>query len=115
MGALSSTTPSVLGVGQLTPASGQASGSGNNTLVTPTSGKRIQAYYLSYNPTLAVEAAFRFGATGTLFLRNNVTANSVIAKDFGDLRYWIGAVDEALILNLSLAVAVNWNVLYIEV
>lgn len=113
MGSLSGSQ--VTGVGVLTSASGQASGSGNNTVVTPSSGKRLRIYYLSYNPLAAVEAAYRFGAAGTLFLRNNVTANSVIAKDFGDLRYLQGAVDEALILNLSSAVTTNWNAFYQEV
>ena len=61
-----------------------------------------------------MEAAFRFGATGTLWLRNNITANSVVAKDFGDFRFIQGAVDEVLILNLSLALATNWNVFYVE-
>ena len=105
----------VTGIGLLTSVSGQVSGSGNNTLITPTSGKALRIFYASYNPLVAVEAAFRFGASGGLWLRNNITANSVIAKDFGDLKYVQGAVNEVLILNLSLAVAVNWNVFYQEV
>lgn len=107
-------TWTLLNTGALTPASGQVSSSGNNTLLTPTSGKRLRVYYASYNPLTAVEAAFRFGAAGTLWLRNNITANSVISKDFGDLRYLQGAVNEAVLLNLSLAVNVNWNVFYVE-
>lgn len=95
-------------------ASGSVSGAGNNTLITPTAGKKLRVYYLSYNPTVAAECAFRFGASGSLFLRNNITANSVIAKDFNTFRYIEGAVDESLILNLSAAVATIWNVFYIE-
>ena len=112
---IGTTAQPVSGPGALTYGSGQVNGLGNNTLITPASGKKIRLYYCSYNPLLAVEAAFRFGASGGLFLRNNVTANSVIAKDYGDFRYLEGAVDEALILNLSLAVSVNWNVNYLEV
>ena len=104
----------ITGVGALTYASGQTSTSGNTTLLTPASGKLIRVYYASYNPLLAVEAAFRFGATGTLWLRNNITANSVIAKDFGDFRFVQGTVGEVLILNLSLGVATNWNIMYVE-
>lgn len=100
---------------KLLTASGSVNGLGNNTCVTPTAGKKLRISYLSYNPALAVEAAWRFGATGSLFLRNSVVANSVVAKDFGDMRYLEGAVDEALILNLSLAVATIWNCLYVEV
>ena len=99
----------------LTPASGSVSGSGNTTLITPTGGKSLRVFYASYNPALAVEAAFRFGASGTLWLRNSVVASSVIAKDFGAFRYIQGAADEALILNLSLAVTTIWNTFYIEV
>ena len=105
----------LMNTGALTVASGQVSGLGNNTLITPTSGTALRIYYASYNPLLAVEAAFRFGAAGTLWLRNNVNANSVIAKDYGDFRYIQGAVDALLILNLSIAVSVNWNVFYKEV
>ena len=105
----------IANIGALTPASGQVTTLGNNTLLTPASGKKLRIYYVSYNPLVAVEAAFRFGAAGALWLRNNITANSVIAKDCGDLRYLEGAVDEVLILNLSLGVAVNWNVFYLEV
>ena len=99
----------------ITPASGQVSASGNNTLLTPTAGKALRVHYAAYNPLAAVEAAFRFGPTGSLWLRNNITANSVIAKDFDNFRFLQGAIDALLILNLSAAVSVNWNVLYTEV
>ena len=99
----------------LVVASGSVNGSGNNTLITPASGKKLRLSYVSYNPALAVEAAFRFGAAGTLFLRNSLSAGGVVAKDFGDLRYIEGAVDEALVLNLSLGVATIWNALYTEI
>ena len=106
----------VSGVGALTAASGSVAGSGNNTLITPAAGKKVRCYYLAYNNALAVEAAFRFGAAGTLFLRNNLTAaGSVISKDFGDFRYVEGAVNESLILNLSLAVTTIWNAFYVEI
>lgn len=106
----------VAGPGALIPASGVASASGNTTLVTPTAGMRLRVYYVAYNPAAAVEAGFRFGASGTLFPRNTLTvAGSVIAKDFGNLSYWQGAINESLLLNLSSAVSTVWNVLYVEV
>lgn len=105
----------VLGAEALTPAAGVVNAAGNNTLLTPAAGLSLRIYYASYNPLVAVEAAFRFGAAGGLWLRNNLIANAVVAKDFGDWRYLQGAVNEALILNLSLAVAVNWTVFYQEV
>ena len=108
-------TQPVSGPGALSYGSGQVNSLGNNTLITPAAGKKIRVYYFNYNPLLAVEAGFRFGAAGTLLLRANVTANSVIAKDYGDFRYVEGAVNEALILNLSLAVNVIWNAFYLEI
>lgn len=99
----------------LSYASGSASSSGNNTLLTPAAGKKIRVYYASYNPSAATEVAFRFGAAGTLFLRNSiVTAGSIVAKDVGDARYVEGAANEALIMNLTNAVATIWNVFYVE-
>lgn len=101
---------------QLSYASGSVSSSGNNTLITPTLGNKLRLYYASYNPSAAVEVAFRFGAAGTLFMRNNIVAGgSIVAKDLGDFRYLQGATNEALFLNLSGAVATIWNVFYVEV
>ena len=97
-----------------TIGAGQASSSGNNTLITPTAGMKLRVYYLSYNPVTAAECAFRFGATGTLFLRNNIASKSVVAKEMGVSRYLEGAVNEPLILNLSDAVTTNWTVYYSE-
>ena len=99
----------------LTAVSGQTSASGNTTLITPTTGKSLRLSYVSYNPASAVECAFRFGAAGDLFLRNSVVANGIVAKDFGDLRYVEGAVNEALVLNLSSSVTTTWNCFYTEV
>lgn len=98
----------------LTALSGSASSLGNNLLITPTTGARLHIYYVSYNNSGVVEAAFRFGTAGTLFLRNNlVMAGSIVAKEFGT-KYLAGAVNEALYLNLSQAVSTIWNVFYSE-
>ena len=98
----------------MTPVSGSVSGTGNNAVLTPSSGKKLRLHYASYNPSLAVEAGFRFGAAGPLFLRNSVGAGAVIAKDFGDMRYLEGAVDESLFLNMVVGVACIWNAIYTE-
>lgn len=100
---------------KLTPASGTASSNGNNTLITPAAGKKLRISYLSYNPATAVTCAFRFAAAGALFLQNVMPAGSIVAKDFGDLRYIEGAINEALILNLSSGVSTVWNCFYVEV
>jgi len=99
----------------LTVASGSANGAGNNVILTPGSGKRLRLHYVSYNPDDAVEAAFCFDS-GASFLRNHLgVGGSVIAKDFGDLRYCEGPIDESLNLHLSAAVTTIWNVMYVEV
>ena len=100
---------------ELTPASGLAANAGNNTVVTPAAGKRLRVSYLSVNPEAVVEAAFRFGAAGALFLRNIVPGKAIVAKDCGDMRFIQGAVGEPLIVNLSAAVPTLWNAFYQEV
>ena len=97
------------------PASGQVNSSGNNTLLTPASGKFLRLFYVSYNPLAAVECAFRFGAAGELWLRNNITGHSIVSKEFGPRRSLDGEVGAALVLNLSGSVAVIWNAFYAEV
>src|SRR6266498_720387 len=57
----------------LIPISGTDSGSGNNTIITPTLGKKLRISYLSYGAAVAVTCAFRFGASGPLFLRNAIS------------------------------------------
>jgi hypothetical protein len=100
---------------KVTAASGSVNGTGNNTCITPSSGKKLRLFYLSYNPFLAVEIAFRFGVSGPLFLRSKLMAGGVISKELGTNRYLEGAVDEPLILNLSGNVDTIWNAFYIEV
>ena len=105
----------VIGPGRLLIGAGQASGAGNNTLLTPVAGFAIRVHYASYNPAADAEIGFRFGAAGNIWLRNNVIAKSVIAKDFGDLRFIQGEPNEALILNLSAGTVTDWTVFYLEV
>lgn len=98
----------------LSPLSGTASSSGNNLILSPSNASRkIRVYYASYNPTTdSVTAAFRFGAAGTMWLKNNVNAKSVVAKDFGATRYIEGAANESLYLNLDAATDVIYNVMF---
>jgi hypothetical protein len=96
--------------------SGTASSSGNNACVTPASGKKLRVFFVDYNPSAAVTAGFRFGASGDLWHYHAMTTGMVIvAKEFGPQRYREGGINEALNLNLSDAVSTIWNVYYIEV
>ena len=103
------------GAGSLSIGAGQATALGNTLLLTPASGKSLRLWYVSYNPATAAEIGFRFGAAGTIWLRNNLVANSVIAKDFKDFKFIQGAADEELYLNQTPAVTTNWTVFYLEV
>ena len=106
---------SIFAGGQLVPKSGQVSTQGDNVIITPAVGRVLRIYYTSYNPPFAaVEVAFRFGS-GILWLRNAVGPGSVIAKDFGDLRFLESAVNEPLVITLGGNVLVNWNVFYVEI
>lgn len=101
---------------ELIPISGLVNDSGNNLILTPSSGKKLKIAYLSYNPNASVECYFRLGEAGVAFLRTNVlVAGTVIAKDFGDFRYIEGDADESLYLNLSSAIDTIWNAFYSEV
>lgn len=97
----------------LTPASGIVSASGLSACITPTSGRKLKIYYLAYNCLADVEAYFQFGSSSTHFLRNNIVAHSVIAKDFHG-KLIEGLVDEPLNIVLSVAVSVIWNAFYRE-
>lgn len=100
--------------GSLLFAGGTVTTAGNNTVVTPTAGKQLRVYYLSYNNEAAGKLGFRFGAAGALFLNYRLVANSVIAKELTP-RFLQGAADEVLILNLDTAFTANWTVFYREV
>ena len=96
----------------LTIAAGQATVAGNTLLVSAQPGRRLRIHYCSYNPKGDAEVGFRFGETGLIFLRNDLVARSVIAKDLKDLRFLEGGVGEALYLNQNNAVTTNWTVFY---
>lgn len=84
-------------------------------LITPSSGKRVRVNYCSYNPLEQVEAAFRFGAAGPLFLKNEIKGYGIVSKEFGSRRFIEGNVDEPLNLVLGANVATNWSIFYEEV
>lgn len=113
--------------GSLIYASGVASASGANLIVTGAVGSlemRMRLSYVSYNPDSPVTAYFSFGPSGTPFLLNKLQGNgSIVAKDFGDFRSVVGEWTTDLIgggdtsklyLNLSAAVPTQWNVFYTQ-
>lgn len=104
----------------LVSAGGQASSSGNNTLVAAgTNRLKVYAFSLSTVSTTSVTCIFQDGASGTTLWRvvlqtpANVAggANLVVQPPA-----WIFATSSATLLNLNLsaAVAVDWSVAYYD-
>lgn len=88
--------------------------------------RSIRLFYLSYNVSTAIEIiGFRWGPTpGTwtselppeYFLHNTLTvAGAVIAKEFGDHKYWEGGRGEALYLRSNGVADICWNAAYVIV
>lgn len=89
--------------------------SGNNTILTPASGKKIRLYWLglstSQDNAAEVLALAKFTTGGTPFYRWNLGAP-------GAFSHWevvTGGTDEALVINLSGAQTVQANYTYSEV
>lgn len=124
----------------LQPASGSAVGLATvwpgeyeSVILAPVSPlRRLRLFYLSYNPSVACEVmGFQFGPTPETFIledeqidwfRNNrflrnliVVGGTVIAKEFGDNKYWQGGIGEKLYLVVKSAAPVVWNVMFVEI
>ena len=100
----------------LSIASGTANAAGNNTIITPASGKKVEPHFLMYNLEATNTVFWRFGAAGTGFILANLPKDSTISKSIDHVNLRLrGAVDAPLILNLANASNVNYTVFYIEV
>lgn len=104
----------IIGSETFTIGTTTASSSGNNTVYTPASGKKVRLYSFGYSAGANVTgclAGLRFGPAGTIF--NNqylITAGQAWNRNFqGGKRYIEGAVDESLIVNLGAAQTVYIN------
>ena len=96
------------------------SGNGDNTVHTPAAGKKIRLYYASLNAddanSAAVIAILKFGAGGAALYKYSLGAGGIWARNISAGRRHIdGAVDQALILNLSAAQSVHVSIEYEEV
>lgn len=97
-----------------------ASASGNNTILTPPAGKKVRLYYFSLSAdganTADVVAFLRFAAAGTGKHKVSLAAKAIFARNIGGgKRYIEGAVNEALIVNLSAAQSVHVSIEYDEI
>jgi hypothetical protein len=98
-------------------AAGNASSSGNNTLVAAVTGKRIRVLKYSLVGNGAVNATFQSGAggaaiSGTKYI--DAQGRGIVA-DGGSLGVFQTASGALLNLSLSAAVSVGWDLTYIEV
>jgi hypothetical protein len=107
------------GTTQLTPkfAAIAASASGNNTLVAAVTGKKIRVLAYNIIGNGAVNAKFQTGAGGTDLtgLKYIAAAGGGICAPFNPAGWFETAAGALLNLNLSGAVAVGGELVYIEV
>lgn len=92
-----------------------ASSSGNNTIHTPASGKKIRLHFFGYSAGSSVTgvlAGLRFASGGTVFDQQYLVApGQPYARNIqAGKRYIDGGTDEALIVNLNAAQTVYVNI-----
>jgi hypothetical protein len=106
------------GTTALTPkyATIAASSSGNNTLVSAVTGKKIRVLAYNFIAGGTVNAKFQSGAGGTdLTGLKYCVANSGLVAPFNPAGWFETASNTLLNLNLSAAVAVGGELVYVEV
>lgn len=117
-GAACNTSTVYDGAAPLTPkfAVISASSSGNNTLVAAVSGKKLRVLAYNIISNGSVNAKFQSGASGTdLTGLKYLTSNSGICAPFNPVGWFETAANTLLNLNLSGAVAVGGELVYVEV
>lgn len=94
-----------------------ASSSGNNTLVSAVVGKKIRVLAYNFIGNGAVNAKFQDGAGGTDLtgLKYIAAAGGGICAPFNPVGWFEGGTNTLLNLNLSGAVAVGGEIVYVEV
>lgn len=107
------------GTSALTPkfAAIAASTSGNNTLVLAVSGKKIRVLAYNLIGSAAVNAKFQSGAAGTDLtgLKYIAAAGGGICAPFNPVGWFETGINTLLNLNLSGAVAIGGELVYVEV
>jgi hypothetical protein len=93
-----------------------AAASGNNTLVASVSGKKIRVLAYNFIANGTVNAKFQSGASGTdLTGLKYCVANGGISAPFNPVGWFETAATTLLNLNLSAAIAVGGELVYVEV
>lgn len=107
---------SSLPIDTFTKASSVATASGDLTLVTPPAGQRIRLFFFGYSASpsnsSSVLVTLRFGSN-TAFDNQYLSPSQPYARNIGAGRRYIqGAVNEALVVNLSASQTVYCNIEY---
>jgi len=99
-----------------TPVSIDTSTSGDNTVVTPSSGKKIQVMFITIHNSsdASVTVYLKFAAGGTARFKKALASGAGFAANLLGAN-WQGAANEALIINLSAAKNITGDILYREV
>lgn len=92
----------------------QASSSGTNAIVTAVTGKKIRVLAYNFMANGAVNAKWQSASTDKTGLKY-LAANTGIVAGYNKVGWFETASDEALNLNLSGAVAVGGELVYVEV
>lgn len=95
------------------------SSSGNNTVLTPSSGKAIRLHYVclsaSTDNTSPVTASVKFNGGSTLY-KVSLYGGSMFARNIGaGNRYLQGSTNQTLVVDLSTAQSIHVNVEYEEI
>lgn len=93
---------------------------GTTIVHTPAAGKKVRITYYNLNAdagnAAAVTASLRFGVAGADLVKASLVAGAILARNIGaGKRYFEGAINESLIVNLSAAQLVNVNIEYAEI
>lgn len=90
-----------------------ASASGDNTLVSAVTGKKIRVHGYVLSASAAVNAKFRSGTTDvTGLLYPGANGGAVAPRAFSPDGWFETVAGQALVLNLSAAVAVGGHLVY---
>lgn len=103
---------------QIKSAAIAAAGAGDNTVVAGVTGKKIRVLGYILMASAAVNAKWRSATTdktGLLYPGANGGASAPVVSDPSEMFWFETAVGEALVINLSGAIAVGGHVVYNEV
>jgi hypothetical protein len=98
----------------LVPVQGTATGSGNTTIITGVSAKKIRVYFFEANNggTADITPYFTFATSSLNFGKALLAKNGgMAARSLGE-NYVEGGTAEDLKINLSASGTVNWTILY---